>query len=175
MRTKTVDSSVALQGPLSREFASVMDGGTAPPGRTSRVENLQVDDGRDLDESHEDGTRTDDNTHPRPPVVGPRQSVASCPRTPSRPAPGRVPANGRSRRPFATSIASPPSSMERATRQRGRGRRTGCRERAFTGTPLGAGITTLPGRLCGSQAARSRTRNSASRRDRPRSPRPALR
>ena len=41
-----------------------MDGGTAPPGRTGRVENLQVGGGRDLDESHEDGTRTADSTPP---------------------------------------------------------------------------------------------------------------
>jgi hypothetical protein len=166
MRTKSGRFLRRLTG-ASEQGVCLGDGrGHGTPGRICRVENLQVDDGRDLDESHEDGTRTDENPPRRPPVVGTTSISRQLSPHAEPPCTGPVPANGRyppSVRHVARIATVLDGTCDTSTGGAVDGRAVG---NARSGTPSGAGMTALIRWPRSPPAARSRTRKFGHR-DRP--------
>ena len=128
----------------SDQGVCVGDGrGYRTPGRTCWFEHLQVEVGPDLDESRQDGTRTDDRTHPTARVVA-RHHVDLSPAIPHD---GSSRGTGRFCEPEVHAVPLPRRShrhrprWERATGQRGRGpkgelySRTALLRRRSTGRP----------------------------------------
>jgi hypothetical protein len=136
-----------------------MDGGTAPQdvhaeSRTCRSMTVENWTNHTRTERERMTTPT-----PRPPVVG--TTSISRQLSPHAEPPGTGAGPGEREVPAVRSLRRSHRHRPRWNVRHvngGRGRRTGCRERAFAGTPSGAGITALIQRGRDRRSARSRTR-----------------